>query len=60
MWGGSLRVTLVAETVLGAPGAAVGESSRAEGGSQEPGEAEEDLLSPAAGPPAAATVEGAE
>lgn len=58
--GGSLPVAGLPEAVLGAPGAAAGESSGAEGGSQEPGEAEEGLLSSPAGPPPAATVEGAE
>lgn len=58
--GGRLPVPLLAATVVGASGAAAGESPRAKGGPEDSGEAEEGLLSPAAGPPAAAPVEGAE
>lgn len=58
--GGRLPVALLAAAGLCTFGAALGESSWAEGGSQKPGEAEEDLLAPAAGPAAAATLEGAE
>lgn len=60
LWRGGFPVASLAATFLGAPGTTVGQSSWEEGGSQEPGEAEEDLLSPAAGSPPSATVERAE
>lgn len=58
--GGRLPVALLAAAVLGAPGEAAGESSWTQGGSQEPWAFEENLLAPAAGASAAASVAGAE
>lgn len=60
MRGGRLPVTLLAASVVGAAGEAAGESSWTQGGSQEPWAVEENLLAPAAGPPAAAAVAGAQ
>lgn len=59
LWGGRLPVTLLAAAVVSAPGEVAGESSWSQGGSQEPWAAEENLLAPAAGAPAAAAVAGA-
>lgn len=60
MRGGRLPVPLLPASVVGAAGEAAGESSWTQGGSQEPWAVEENLLAPAAGPPAAAAVAGSQ
>lgn len=60
LWGGRLSIAVLTAAVLRAVGEAAGESSWTQGGSQESGEVEEDLLAPAAGAPAAAALAGAQ
>lgn len=60
LWGSSFPVSVLAASVFSSSGEAAREPAWAEGGSQEPGEAEEDLQSPAAGPALAAIMAAAE